>query len=210
MIDTVDLHAAAWSETFRHFGVNVREEDVRGQIGKGGDNLMPVFLDQPLIDAKGKEIEKYRTNLFREKYFPKAKPFPKVKDLFTALRQRSRKIALASSCKADELKDYTHLAGIDGIYDVATTADDVERSKPQPDVFQVVLKKLSSLGASDVIAVGDAPYDAQAAGKTGIRTIGVRCGGFAEEDLLKSGCISIYSDPADLLENLDAVLHKPS
>jgi phosphoglycolate phosphatase-like HAD superfamily hydrolase len=51
--------------------------------------------------------------------------------------------------------------------------------------------------------VGDTPYDAEAAGKAGLRTVGVLCGGFPEEDLRNAGCIAIYADPAALLDRLD-------
>ena len=47
------------------------------------------------------------------------------------------------------------------------------------------------------------PYDAEAAGKAGLRTIGLLCGGFTEEGLRKAGCIAIYKDPADLLAQYD-------
>ncbi|MGH9943020.1 MAG: HAD family hydrolase, partial [Pyrinomonadaceae bacterium] len=43
------------------------------------------------------------------------------------------------------------------------------------------------------------PYDAEAAGKIKLRTIGVLCGGFPEADLRRAGCTDIYRDPADLL-----------
>jgi phosphoglycolate phosphatase-like HAD superfamily hydrolase len=47
--------------------------------------------------------------------------------------------------------------------------------------------------------VGDTPYDAEAARKAGVRTIGVLCGGFPEEDLRKAGAVAIYNGPAELL-----------
>ena len=36
LIDTVDLHATAWVEALKHFGVDVPFKDMRLQIGKGG------------------------------------------------------------------------------------------------------------------------------------------------------------------------------
>ena len=48
------------------------------------------------------------------------------------------------------------------------------------------------------------PYDAEAAGKINLRTIGVLCGGFPEADLRNAGCIALYRDPADLLTRYDA------
>jgi len=57
--------------------------------------------------------------------------------------------------------------------------------------------------AEDTIVVGDTPYDAQAAGKIQLRTIGVLCGGWREEALRQAGCVAIYRDPADLLAHYD-------
>ncbi len=55
----------------------------------------------------------------------------------------------------------------------------------------------------EILVVGDTPYDAEAAGKAGLFTIGLLCGGFPEEDLRNAGCIAIYKDPADLLAHYD-------
>jgi phosphoglycolate phosphatase-like HAD superfamily hydrolase len=53
------------------------------------------------------------------------------------------------------------------------------------------------------LSIGDTPYDAEAAGKAGLRTIGFRCGGFAEAGLRDAGCFAIYDGPADLLARYD-------
>jgi phosphoglycolate phosphatase-like HAD superfamily hydrolase len=52
--------------------------------------------------------------------------------------------------------------------------------------------------------VGDTPYDAEAAGKAGLRTIGLLCGGFPEAVLREAGCVALYRDPADLLAQYDS------
>jgi phosphoglycolate phosphatase-like HAD superfamily hydrolase len=56
------------------------------------------------------------------------------------------------------------------------------------------------------VVVGDSPYDAEAAGKVGLKTIGLLCGGFAEAELRKAGAAQIFRDPADLLANYDRSL----
>jgi HAD-hyrolase-like len=65
---------------------------------------------------------------------------------------------------------------------------------------------LGNLDTSEAIVVGDSPYDAQAAEKIGLRTIGVLCGGFPETDLRTAGCVAIYRDPAYLLIRFDQSL----
>ena len=46
LVDTVDLHAAAWQEALARYGRQVSFQKVRSQIGKGGDQLIPVFLSE--------------------------------------------------------------------------------------------------------------------------------------------------------------------
>jgi phosphoglycolate phosphatase-like HAD superfamily hydrolase len=75
----------------------------------------------------------------------------------------------------------------------------VEKSKPHPDIFAAALKEVGNPPVTEVIVVGDTPYDAEAAGKLNLRTIGVLCGGWTEEELRRAGCVAIYRDPADLL-----------
>ncbi|MGC5779180.1 HAD family hydrolase [Methylobacterium sp. NFXW15] len=203
LLDSVDLHAKAWVEAFQHFGVETAEPEVRRQIGKGGDQLMPVFLPQERIEREGKEIESYRSDLFKREYLDKVRPFPGVRPLFERMRQAGLTIALASSGKKDEVKHYQDLLGIADLVDVATSSDDADRSKPHPDIFQAAIEKLPGIASDEMIVVGDTPYDAEAAGKAGLRTIGVLCGGFPESDLKAAGCIAVLRDPKHLLESFD-------
>jgi HAD superfamily hydrolase (TIGR01509 family) len=202
LVDTVDLHAQAWAETFRRYGVDVPVDEVRREIGKGGDQLMPDFLSPEVIAETGEEIEQFRSALFKTKYLPKARGIPGAAELFGAVRARGMKIALASSCKADELEHYERLAGIEGLADVRTTSDDAEKSKPFPDIFEAVLKKLA-VAPAEAVVIGDSPYDAEAARNAGLKTIGVLSGGFEDETLRQAGCIAVYRDVAELLQRLD-------
>ncbi|PSO57151.1 MAG: hypothetical protein BRC35_07740, partial [Cyanobacteria bacterium QH_10_48_56] len=65
--------------------------------------------------------------------------------------------------------------------------------------MQHTTDKLEVIATEEGIAVGDTPYDAQAAGKINLRTIGVVCGGFTEAELREAGCVAVYRNPAELL-----------
>src|ERR1700761_7682368 len=183
LTDSVHLHAKAWQETFQHFGHTIPFREIRSQIGKGGDQLMPVFLTQEEITAKGKQIEKYRGDLFKREFLAKVKPFAKVRELFQRLLEDNWKIALASSAKKDELQAYKDICKISDLLDTETASDDAEKSKPHPDIFQAAMRRLGQVSPRDCVVVGDSPYDAEAAGKAGIRCLGVLSGGFKEEEL---------------------------
>jgi phosphoglycolate phosphatase-like HAD superfamily hydrolase len=96
------------------------------------------------------------------------------------------------------------VAGIEDLVGTETSGDDAEKSKPHPDIFEVALKRLGKgIDKNRVYVIGDSPWDAIAAQRLGVRTVGVLCGGFPEEDLRKAGCVALYRDPADLLARLD-------
>ena len=199
LVDSVDLHAKAWQETFERYGIHATFEAVRSQIGKGGDQLMPVFVPEDMLERMGEEIQSARKWYFKERYLPLVRPFPAVRELFQRLRADGKRIVLASSGSRSEVAAYKRIAHIEDLTDGDTSSDDAERSKPHPDIFEAALEKLNNPDPQDVLAVGDTPYDAQAAGKAGIKTVGMLCGGFPEQDLRKAGCIAIYRDPAHLL-----------
>ncbi len=198
LLDSVDLHALAWQEAMLKFGHEVRFEQVRSQIGKGGDKLIPVFLSADEQRGHGKELEEWRGNRFKTEYLPLVRPFSAVPDLLRRVRDAGLQIAVASSAKKGEVEKYLDIACIADLVDLKTSSDDVEESKPAPDIFEIVLKKLK-IEAADAVAIGDTPYDAEAAGKAGIATIGVLCGGFAESSLWQAGCVELYPGPPALL-----------
>ncbi|MFT3781467.1 MAG: HAD family hydrolase [Nibricoccus sp.] len=198
LVDSVDLHAGAWQEAFAHFGHSIPIEQIRSQIGKGGDQLMPVFLSPDELKAKGERLEKFRGDLFKKKYLPAVKPFPKVRDLFQRFLSDGWKIALASSAKQDELKTYKSLCKIDDLLDTETSSADAEKSKPHPDIFLAAVERLKTV-PSQCIVIGDSPYDAEAAKKAGIVSVGFLCGGFPQPELMHAGCGELYAGAADLL-----------
>ena len=203
LVDSVDLHAQAWKETFKQYGKDIPYQQVRHQIGKGGDQLMPVFFSQEELDEFGKEMEEYRGQIYKRDYLPRVRAFPQVRELFERIRSEGLRIALASSAKEDELKTYKEIARITDLVGEETSADDADKSKPHPDIFEAALASLGDVAAHEAIVVGDTPYDAEAAGKINLRTVGVLCGGFPETELRAAGCTHIYRDPADLLARYD-------
>jgi beta-phosphoglucomutase-like phosphatase (HAD superfamily) len=111
------------------------------------------------------------------------------------------RIALASSAKEEELERHQKNLHIEDLVDASTSADDTDHSKPCPDIFLTALARLDDVAPDEAIVIGDTPYDAQAAARAGMKTIGLLSGGFSEETLRESGVIGVYCDVADLLEH---------
>ncbi len=203
LLDSVDLHARAWREAFLAFGKDIPLDAVRSQIGKGGDQLLPVFLSPAELAASGKEIERWRSNWWKVRYMHRVTPFPGVRPLFVALRSRGWMPVLASSAKEDELSFYVQVLEVGDLIEGTTSKDDVARSKPHPDIFAAALDRVPPRGRPGSWVVGDSPWDALAASRLGLPVLGFRCGGFPEEELRKAGADQLLDGPADLLAHLD-------
>src|ERR1700754_741392 len=121
LLDSVDLHALAWHEAMAKFGHDVSFEQARGQIGKGGDKLLPVFLSDDEQQDHGKEMEEWRGKRFKSEYLPLVRPFSAVPDLLRRVRDAGIRVAVASSAKKAELGKYLDIAHIadlveDGVF----------------------------------------------------------------------------------------------
>ena len=203
LLDSVDFHAEAWRQIFLRHGRDIPFQDIRSQIGKGSDQMLPVFFSEEEIEKFGDQMTSERTKLFKEEFLPKVRPFPGVRALFERLKEDGYKLALASSATKGELKHYAKLVEVDDLIEAGTSSDDAEKSKPHPDIFEAAVRKLSGVPTGTCLVVGDSPYDAEAAGKIGIKTIGVLCGGFPEADLRRAGTVAIFAGPEDLLRRYE-------
>lgn len=203
LVDTNDLHAAAWREAFLNFGLDKPVEEIRWQVGKGGDNFIPsIFPD--LSEPRREAIEAFRSDLFKRDYLPRATPFPGVRDLFERLAADGIRIVLASSSHSEEVDYHLSLIACADLVSATTSSDDVEKSKPCPDIFAAALGRVAPLGADEAAVVGDTPWDAEAAARLGLRTIGFRSGGFPDDALAQAGACELYDGPSDLLARFDS------
>jgi phosphoglycolate phosphatase-like HAD superfamily hydrolase len=108
-------------------------------------------------------------------------------------------VVVATSAKEDEVKALLTICGGQALVKDATTSDDAERSKPDPDILVAALEKSGS-SPDRAIMIGDTPYDIEAASRAGLATIAFRCGGW--DDAALQGSIAIYDDPRQLLDRL--------
>lgn len=202
LVDSNDLHIEAWRVAFGRYDKTLTYAQVHAQIGKGGDQLMPVFLTPEELDRFGEAMEHFRTELFVRDYLPRAEPFPGVRELFERISADGMRIVLATSAGKAELEQHVKKLNVGDLIDGATSADDAKHSKPCPDIFEAALE-LAGCGPEAAVVVGDTPYDVRAAARAGVRTIAVLSGGFSEDGLRGEGAAAIYRDVAHLLERYE-------
>lgn len=201
LVDSNDAHARAWVRAFAEHGIIVDPAHVRRCIGMGGDKLMPEVSDLEEESPQGSAIAKRRGEIFMQQFLPALTPFNGAANLVAAVKARGLTAVAASSAKEDELKALLSLAGAEALMDAATSSDDAEESKPDPDIIQAALQRAKA-APSAAVMIGDTPYDIEAASRCAIATVAVRSGGFGDDAL--SGAMAIYDDVGALLANFDA------
>ncbi len=196
LVDSNDANARCWMEALQAHGVEVNYIKLREGIGMGGDNFLPQLANINAESEQGKAISETRSQILKSKYMPHLQGFPQVKELLTRLHDDGYQLVVATSAKPDEAEALLALTGARELIEQIATTEDAKNSKPDPDILHAALQKCG-LSADAVVLLGDTPYDVEAAQKAGIRSIGVRSGGWTAPDL--KGTLAVYNDPADLL-----------
>lgn len=200
LVDSNDAHALAWVRALAESGFAITFEMVRPCIGMGGDKLLPEVVRIDVESPEGKKISDRRGEIFLSEFLPHLLPCRGAKALLELLHERSFRLGVASSAKEEELKPLLRICGADRLIENATSSDDAENSKPDPDILQASLKKLG-MKPEEAVMIGDTPYDVEAAKRASIRIIALRCGGWNDRDL--GSADAIYNDPEDLAQHID-------
>lgn len=197
LVDSNDAHALAWVDTFHEAGYDVPFEVVRPLIGMGGDKLLPKTVGKKHDTREGKALSERRSEIFRRKYLSGLRPLPGSRALVERVRNKGLKPVVATSAKDEELKGLLEAAKVADLMEEKATASDAKRSKPDPDIVVAAIEQ-ADIDPSDLVMIGDTPYDIEAATRAGVRIIGFRSGGWGDQDL--SGAVEIYDGPQHLLE----------
>ncbi|WP_116449463.1 HAD family hydrolase [Blastococcus litoris] len=202
LVDTNYQHALAWYRALRSLGETYPVWRIHRLIGMGGDQLVRAI--------GGDEVEERIGDAARERWVEEVDPMmgetallPGARELVVALKERGHRVVLASSGKPHHVERALDLLDVRDVADAWTTSEDVEETKPAPDLLQVALKKLGEPVDAPAVVIGDSVYDVEAAANAGMPAIVVRSGGFGDDELRDAGALAIYDTPADLTAALD-------
>ncbi|TQN37990.1 HAD superfamily hydrolase (TIGR01509 family)/HAD superfamily hydrolase (TIGR01549 family) [Blastococcus colisei] len=202
LVDTNYQHALAWYRAFRSLGETYPVWRIHRLIGMGGDRLVAALGGDDVEQRIGDEARERWTEEF-DRLIDEVAPLPGARELIVAIGERGHRVVLASSGKAKHVDHFLDLLDVRDLAEAWTTNDDVESSKPAPDLLQVALKKLGEPVDAPSVVVGDSVYDVEAAKNAGMPAIVVRSGGFGDDELRDAGAVGIYDTPADLAAALD-------
>ena len=200
LVDTNYHHAVAWFRAFREIGVTVPVWRVHRAIGMGGDRLVAEVAGDEIEAKHGDEVRERWAGCFAP-MLPEIVPLDGARDLLLAFRERGHAAVLASSGKPDHVDHYLDLLDARPIVDGWTTAEDVDATKPAPDLLAVALRKAGA-GDDEVVTIGDSVWDCLAARELGVPSVGLRTGGVGADELTGAGAAVVYDDLPALRANL--------
>jgi HAD superfamily hydrolase (TIGR01509 family) len=210
LIDSNPLHINAWRRALQAYGHHVAPEKIFPEIGKGGDKLVVSLLGQSIEDQQGNALRAAHAREYSALVTARGLvAFEGGPELIAELRARGVATALASSSQSAELELAERASGVAWrrLFDAVVVADDVDETKPAPDLVGTAARKLAR-DAGDCAMLGDTPWDTEAARRAGVSPIGVTSGGHREEGLRAAGAVAIYRDVADVGRHLGPVLER--
>jgi HAD superfamily hydrolase (TIGR01549 family) len=164
----------------------------------GGDQLVPALVGEETDHEQGDEIRETRDEIYRE-LIDEVAPLHGSHELIVELKERGLRVVLASSSPQNELDHYLHLLDARELADAWTTKDDVEQTKPAPDLVRAAMDKA---GTDKVVMIGDTRWDVEAADQAGVDTVAVMSGGWSKKELLDAGAVIVFESVDELRQRL--------
>ena len=199
LVDTNYHHAIAWYRAFRANDIVVPLWRIHRAVGMGGDQLIPALLGDAIEEEQGDRIRDSREPIFQE-LIKEVAPLEGARTLISDLVEREVTVVLASSSPQHEIEHYLDLLGAGDLVNMWTSKDDVDATKPAPDLVQAAVEKA---GGGDAVLVGDTPWDIEAARKASVPTICVITGGWSERELRDAGAVDVFESVDELRGRLD-------
>ena len=196
LIDSTYHHALAWHRAFARHDLHPPMHTVHRTIGMGGDKLVAQVAGDEVEDRLGDALR----DAWREEYLPlreEVRPLDGAADLVRRLHADGYRVALASSGDPQFSDEAIDLLGVRDEIEVLTTSEDVDDSKPEPDLLGETLRRLGDVSRS--VLLGDTVYDVESAKRAGMPCLAVLTGGYGRAELTDAGAALVVDGPSDLL-----------
>ena len=198
LVDTAYLHALAWQRALSAHSFDIPAYRIHRLIGMGGDQLVTALLGEQAERESGDELR----DEWERQYEPlrsEVRPLPGAAELIETAGAGGWRVVVASSAPAEHLEQYLALVGASDLLGSATTSDDVDDTKPAPDLIEVALELA---GTRTAVMLGDSTHDVRAARRAGIATVCVLTGGYGAAELRDAGARAVYETPGDVAGRL--------
>ena len=212
LVDTNYHHALAWYRAFKEREIVLPVWRLHRHVGMGGDKYVAAVAGEEVEGRLGDELRARWEEIFDE-MLDEVSALAGATDLIRDVKSRGHRVVLASSSIETHLERFIDLLEARELADAWTMKDDVDASKPEPDLVRAALAKANAPVSDDrprdgktsdnAVMVGDTPWDVEAARKAGVATVCVMTGGFSEQELREAGAAAVFESIDELRQRLD-------
>ena len=202
LVDSNYHHVLAWHRAFREYGAVQPLWQIHRHLGMGGDKLVAAVAGEDVEQAHGDAIRDAWKAAF-DRMIGEVSVVPGARELLAAVKGSGATVVLASSGKPDHVERFVDLLDARGLADAWTSSEDVDDTKPDPDLLEVAIGKV---GRPEAVTFGDATWDAEAAHRLGLPAVLLRTGGFGADELRAAGAAEVFDSLDDVRADLDRLL----
>ena len=174
ILDTETPEYEAWRDVYQEFGHDL-PLDIWGQTvgGTAASDFDPhTYLESLLgrdLTPLGLEARAFEQKLTRIHAQP---PLPGVTDTLALAQRLGLRLAVASSSRHRWVDGHLTRLGFDHYFEAVRCADDVARTKPEPDLYLAALDALK-VSPHEAIALEDSPNGVRAARRAGLFVVAI-------------------------------------
>lgn len=173
LVDSSAYHWRSWRDVLSAEGHTITYEQFKATFGQRNDTILRTLYGADLPTDRIAQIgaakeERYRS-LVRAGGI---ELLPGVKDWLTRLNTQGWRQAIASAAPLQNIETILEVLSIAWCFDALVSAEDVQRGKPDPQVFLLAAERVG-VSPAGCIVVEDAPAGIEAAQRAGMRSVGV-------------------------------------
>ncbi len=205
LVDSVYQHVLAWREALEAAGIELSVWRIHRRIGMSGGLFVNALLRETgrrVTPEETARIQRHHAEAYARQ-ISQVRPLPGARELLTYLSRREVPWAIATSGRLESARPAVDMLALKPEPPLVTR-DEVERAKPDPDLFVAAARRLG-VETSESIVIGDSVWDLLAARRARALGVGLLSGGYGQDELERAGAYRVYQDPADFLRHLDEV-----
>ncbi len=173
LVDSTEYHWRSWQQPLAAEGVRITKADFLASFGQRNDAILRGWLGPDADPARMRRVGDAKEASYREIIAAEGiSPLPGAAEWVRRLHEAGWLQAIASSAPRLNVEVVRRALGFEGVIETFVAAEDVQRGKPDPEVFLTAAARLGVSPARCVV-VEDAAAGIEAARRAGMRCIGV-------------------------------------
>jgi HAD superfamily hydrolase (TIGR01509 family) len=179
LVDSEEFHWQSWRNTLAAEGVKITHDQFLASFGQRNDRILPGWLGRAATADDVRRIGDAKEAEYRRLAGQHGlTALPGAAEWVARLRAEGWRQAVASSAPRENVTVMLRVLGLAGYFDATTAAEDVERGKPDPQVF-LKAAQLLDVPPARCVVVEDADVGVEAARRAGMPCIAVGRGATA-------------------------------